>query len=286
VVRSTVLAAALVAVLVSASPALAQGGAPAPDFDEPCPALYPGDDASKERLARWMARAAAERGLPHELPVMAAIAESGLRNLRGDSYHGFFGMHESLNSGDYRGFPRKPELQMKWFIDTASSVRQRLVAQVQPDPAANPSSFGEWIADVERPAPENRSGYQPHLEEARRLVAGKCAAPVHDDVTPPVLSARIGARQHPLATRGIVVGVRCPDQDCLVGASASIGERTRRAAAREPAARDSTLISVPLPRTARRSLRAGRSVRARVTVCAADAAANATMRQRSVLLLP
>ena len=45
-----------------------------------------------------MARAAAERGLPHELPVMAAIAESGLRNLRGDSYHGFFGMHESLNA--------------------------------------------------------------------------------------------------------------------------------------------------------------------------------------------
>ena len=114
---------------MSASPALAQGGAPAPDFDEPCPALYPGDGASKERLARWMARTAADRGLPHELPVMAAIAESGLRNLRGDSYHGFFGMHESLNSGDYRGFPRRPELQMKWFTDTASSVRRRLVAE-------------------------------------------------------------------------------------------------------------------------------------------------------------
>jgi hypothetical protein len=56
----------------------AQGGAPAPAFGEPCPALYPGDDAARERLARWMARAAAERGLPHELPVMAAIAESGL----------------------------------------------------------------------------------------------------------------------------------------------------------------------------------------------------------------
>ena len=82
-VRSTVLATALLAGLVTASPALAQGGAPAPDFDEPCPALYPGDSAPKARLARWMARAAAERGLPPELPVMAAIAESGLRNLRG-----------------------------------------------------------------------------------------------------------------------------------------------------------------------------------------------------------
>ena len=272
--------------LVSASPALAQGGAPAPDFDEPCPALYPGDSAAQERLARWMARAAAERGLPHELPVMAALAESGLRNLRGESYHGFFGMHESLNSGEYRGFPRRPELQVKWFIDTATSVRQRLVAETRPDPAADPSSFGEWIADVERPAPQNRSGYQPHLEEARRLVAGKCAAPVHDDVTQPRLVARIAARQHPLAAGGIVVSVRCPDQDCLVGASASIGEHARRAAARRPAARGYTVIAVAVPREARRRLRAGHGVRVRVTVCAADAAANATTQARSVVLLP
>ena len=199
--RSIVLATALLAVLVSAS-ALAQGGAPAPDFDDPCPALYPGHSAPQERLARWMARVVAERGLPHELPVMAALAESGLRNLRGESYHGFFGMHESLNRGEYRGFPRRPELQVKWFIDTATSVRQRLVAETRPDPAADPSSFGEWIADVERPAPQNRSGYQPYLKEARRLVADKCAAPVHDDVTPPRLVARIAARQHPLAAGG------------------------------------------------------------------------------------
>ncbi len=285
-IRATILGAALLALLVSASSALAQGGAPAPDFDEPCPALYPGDSAPKERLARWMARAAAERGLPHELPVMAAIAESGLRNLRGDDYHGFFGMHESLNTGDYRGFPRRPELQVKWFIDTASSVRQRRVAEVTPDPAADPASFGQWIADVERPAPENRSGYQPHLEEARRLVAAKCAPPVREDLTPPRLFARIAARQHPLATGGILLSVRCPDQDCLVGASASIGKLARRTAARMPAARGYTVISAAIPRAVRRSLRAGRSARARVTLCAADPAANATTRQRSVLLLP
>jgi hypothetical protein len=175
---------------------------------------------------------------------------------------------------------------VKWFIDTATSVRQRLVAETRPDPAADPSSFGEWIADVERPAPQNRSGYQPHLEEARRLVAGKCAAAVHDDVTPPRLVARIAARQHPLAAGGIVVTVRCPDQDCLVGASTSIGEQTRRAAARQPAARGYTVIAVAVPREARRRLRAGHGVRVRVTVCAADAAANATTRARSVVLLP
>ena len=80
--------------------------------------------------------------------------------------------------------------------------------------------------------------------------------------------------------------VRCPDLDCLVGAGATVGERTRRAAAREPAARGYTILTVAVPREARRALRAGRSVRVRVTVCAADAAANATTRRRAVLLLP
>ena len=117
-------------------------------------------------------------------------------------------------------------------------------------------------------------------------MAGKCAAPVHDDVTPPRLIARIAARQHPLAAGGIVVSVRCPDQDCLVGASAEHRRADAPRGRAEPAARGSSVISVAVPRAVRRALRAGRSVRARVTVCAADAAANATTRQRSVLLLP
>jgi hypothetical protein len=290
VVRSIVLATALVAVLVSASPALAQGGAPAPDFTEPCPALYPGDSAPKERIARWMARRAAERGLPHELPVMAALAESGLRNLRGDRFHGFFGMHDSLNSGEYRGFPRNPELQLRWFIDTASTVRQRRVAQLEPDPGADEQAYGSWIADVERPAPQNRSGYQPQLEEARRLVAGKCAAPVHDDVEPPRLLVRITTRQHPRAAGGIALSVRCPDADCLSGAMATVTvagrDRTMRAAAIEPPERGYGSMIMRLPRTVRRELAGGQGLLARVTVCAADTAGNPRTRRYPVRLLP
>jgi hypothetical protein len=290
VVRSIVLVAALAAVLTWSPAAYAQGGAPAPNFDEPCPALYPGDDAARERIARWMARGAAERGLPHELPVMAAIAESGLRNLRGGSYHGFFGMHESLNRGDYRGFPRRPDLQLRWFLDSAAAVRQRRVAEGSPDPAADEDAFGIWIADVERPTPENRSGYQGHLDEARRLIAGKCAAPVRDDLEPPLLRTRIAARQHALATGGIAVSVRCPNADCLSGATATVRigdrERTLHAAAIEPPERGYGSLVLRLPRIVRRELRHGRSVRARVTVCAADAAANVSTRRRSVLLLP
>ena len=260
------------------------GGTPAPNFAEPCPAVYPGDDAARERLARWMARGAADRGMPHELPVMAAIAESGLKNLSGPSYSGFFGMHESLNSGDYRGFRRNPDLQLRWFLDTAALVRQRRVAVGRPDPAGDPSSFGGWIADVERPAPQNRSGYQPYLGEARDLIAGKCAAPVSDDTVPPRLAARIPRPQHPLATGGIVVSVRCPDNDCLAGATVTIGTLTRRSTSREPAPQGFTTLTAPIPRRTRRTLRAGRTVKARVTAIAADNAANTTSRARLVTL--
>ena len=45
------------------------------------PLAYPGDDASPRALAAWMAAHAARAGLPPELPVMAALTESGLRNL-------------------------------------------------------------------------------------------------------------------------------------------------------------------------------------------------------------
>jgi hypothetical protein len=258
---------------------------PAPDFSDPCPALYPGDDAAKDRIARWMARAAADRGMPHELPVMAAIAESGLRNLRGDSYEGFFGMHESLNAGDYRGFPRNPDLQVRWFLDTAGLVRQRRVAEGRADPAKDPASYGGWIADVERPAPENRSGYQPHLGEARALIAGKCDPPSTGDTAPPRLEARIARTQRPLTMGGIVIEVRCPDHDCLAGATATIGTRTVHTRAREPAARGFTTLTARLPRTTRRDLRAGRTVRAAITAIAADDAANTTARRRLVTLL-
>jgi hypothetical protein len=235
-----------------------------------------------------MARGAADRGLPHELPVMAGLAESGLRNLRGEDYHGFFGMHESLNAGDYRGFPRQPELQLRWFLDTAATVRQRRVAEGRPDPAADETELGLWVADVERPAPENRSGYQQHLDEARRLVGGRCTAPTRADVVPPRLRARIARRQRPLTVGGIVLKARCPDRDCLLGATAMLTaagrERTLRVAAMEPPERGSATLTLRLPRAARRELAKGGEVRAEVTAYAADAAANVTRKVRSVLL--
>jgi hypothetical protein len=287
--RPLVIAAALLAVLACAPAASAQGGAPAPDLSDPCPATYPGDDASQARIARWMARGAGERGLPHELPVMAGLAESGLRNLRGSSYHGFFGMHTSLNAGDYRGFPRKPALQLDWLLDTAALVRQRRVAEGDPDPAADVADYGLWVADVERPAPQNRSGYQPHLAKARDLVGGGCPAPVQSDLAAPALRLRVARHQRALAADGIATRVRCPAEACMVGIVATVTagrrELTLRAPAIDPASTWSSVL-IRLPRAARRQLARGRSVPASVTAYAADAAANAASATRSALLIP
>ena len=119
---------------------------------------------------------AKDRGLPPQLPIMAGLVESGLKNLNfGDADSvGFFQMRVGIwNQGAYAGYPDKPELQMKWFLDQAEAVkRQRLVAGKSVD---DPNSFGEWIADVERPAEQYRGRYQLKLQEANGLL--QSAAP-------------------------------------------------------------------------------------------------------------
>jgi hypothetical protein len=261
------------------------GGMPAPDFSEPCPAVYPGDDADRDRIARWMARGAADRGLPHELPVMAAMTESGLTNVHGSAFAGYFGMSRALNTGEYRGFPRNPDLQLRWFTDTAIVVRQRRVAEGRPDPADDPATYGSWIADVERPARRYRTRYQTHLAEADDMIAGKCAPPASDDTAAPRLRLRMARTQQPLATGGVAVSARCPDADCLIGVTVESGGRTRHMPPREPSVRGFTSMVAPVPRMVRRELRRGERVRARVTVIAVDTAANPTARQRLVTLM-
>ena len=138
------------------------------------PLAYPGDDAGQAALAQWMAHGARERGVPDELPVMAALESSGLRNLpAGDSDSvGFFQMRTGIwDRGTYAGFPDRPDLQLKWFLDQALAVRDRAVAAGDASFGKDPSSFGQWIADVERPAAQFRGRYQLRLAEARSLAA-------------------------------------------------------------------------------------------------------------------
>ena len=95
------------------------------------PIAYPGDDAASAALAQWMAHGARARGLPGELPVMAALESSGLRNLpSGDRDSvGFFQMRVGIwDHGPYAGFPEHPELLLTWFLDQALAVKERAVA--------------------------------------------------------------------------------------------------------------------------------------------------------------
>jgi cell wall-associated NlpC family hydrolase len=134
---------------------------------------YPGNDASQAELAKWLAARAEKAGLPPELPVMAALVESGVKNLNfGDADSvGFFQMRVGIwNQGAYAGFPDRPELQAKWFIDNALAVKRRRIAAGDVHFGKDPSKWGEWIADVERPAAQYRGRYQLRLGEARGLL--------------------------------------------------------------------------------------------------------------------
>jgi NlpC/P60 family len=175
----------------------------------------PSDTAAQTEIAAWMGSEAQKRGLPSELPVMAALVESGMRNLdhgHADSV-GYFQMRAGIwNQGEYAGYPNRPELQLKWFLDHAEAVkRQRIAAGKSVD---DPEGYGEWIADIERPAAQYRGRYQLRLGDAHDLLrqslesgrerggrgAGVPAEPVveggGDDAGPRALTAVAEAKKH------------------------------------------------------------------------------------------
>jgi hypothetical protein len=276
VARSISLLAAAMALLLGAQPAFAQsGGTSPPGPGDPCPAVYPGKGAQRKTVASWMARAAALRDVPEQLPVMAALAESGLRNLnkRGNPFAGFFSMHRSLDKGTYRGFRKDPDLQLRWFLDTAVVVRQRRLAEGDDGYAGDPSAYGLWIADVERPARENRDGYQPYLDDADGLLEKPCRPSSHEpDERPPALRVAAAARQRDI----VVITARCPREPCLVGARA---EPLRRVRAAPAVASEGAAVTLSLPARSRRS------AHLTVTVTAVDESGNATRKRKRITLL-
>jgi hypothetical protein len=144
------------------------------------PSAYPGDDAAKAQIAAWMAGHAVEAGLPGELPVMAGLASTELHNYRVQDADdaGYFLMRVSIwDSGDYAGFRETPALQVQWFIDHALAIRQQRIAAGNTQYGQQSSGWGEWIADVERPAEQYRYRYQLRLDDARALIASGCSAP-------------------------------------------------------------------------------------------------------------
>jgi hypothetical protein len=139
---------------------------------------YPGDNAPKEQIAAWMAARAQAAGIPPELPVMAALVESRLSNIDfGDADSiGFFQMRTSIwDQGEYAGYGQDPEKQIKWFIDHAVHEKEKRIADGYTNFLTDESKWGDWVADVERPAEQYRGRYQERLAEARALLGGGAA---------------------------------------------------------------------------------------------------------------
>jgi cell wall-associated NlpC family hydrolase len=144
------------------------------------PNPYPGDNAGQGAIAAWMARDAQAAGLPPELPVMASLVESGLTNMPGgdrDSM-GFFQMRAGIwDRGEYAGYSQNPELQMKWFIDHALAIKAKRIAEGDAAYGQDPSSYGNWVADIEVPYEPYRGRYQLRLGDAQSLLANVSTAP-------------------------------------------------------------------------------------------------------------
>jgi hypothetical protein len=131
-------------------------------------------DASRVAIAHWMAAAAREAGLPGELPVMAALVESGLSNIPyGDADSvGFFQMRLSIwDHGEYAGYLARPELQLRWFVDHAAALRDARRVAGDPGFGEDPAGWGAWIADIEQPYQPYRGRYQLQLDAARALLS-------------------------------------------------------------------------------------------------------------------
>ena len=278
-------------------------GAPAAAAD--C-RVYPGDYASSSAIAIWMADGAVRRGVPGELPVMGALVESGLRNavvVGGDSV-GFFQMRVGIwNQGEYAGYPDNPDLQLKWFLDQALAVKQSRVAGGDTTYGGSESRYGEWAADILRPAAEYRGRYQPRLSEARALIGAGCPGsvappttgglpdsnpPPPDTTAPSLTVARTSA-----GPRGIVLAVRC-DEACVARARARVSvpgaARVYRvtSAPRAVGAGATARVRLRFRPGLRRALRRARAdatrVSARVRLTVADAAGNARVRRIRRLL--
>ena len=288
-----------IALLCAGAPASVGAAEPAPTAGSTCPSSlsYPGDAAAKADIAAWMASRATAAGLPPELPVMAALVESNLTNVDdpASGYAGFFQMSRRyFDTGPYAGFPDKPELQIRWFTDTATSVRESRLAAGKPDPLDDDSTWGEWIADVEKPAAQYRSRYQLRLGDAREILGSGCIG------APPVGGMGGGGGELTLwggteqaLRRKVRVAVVCASS-CDVSASGTLrmpgagSANVLEAATGSGVAEEKVRLALALPRSAikaaRRAIRRGEPVRARIDVSAVSADGSATTARRNVRL--
>jgi hypothetical protein len=170
-------------------------------------------------------------------------------------------------------------------------VRARAIAAGDAGFGTDPSRWGEWVADVQRPAEQYRGRYQLRLDESRGLILPPCPsgeqpAPeeIDDAVPPPLQVVRTAFRRRALLAR-----VSCGQEPCTVTVTARLtvpagAARVFRLRSRpaDLAAGASRLVKLRFKPRLRRALRGARSAHARLRVLAVDAAGNATLARRGV----
>ena len=145
---------------------------------------YPGDDAPKDQIAAWMAKrgrearapaAAADHGLtcrvrPHQHP----LRRRRLRRLLPDA-------RRHLEPGRLRRLPRQARAPAQVVPRPGRAVK---ATHRRRQSTTDPHQFGEWIADVERPATQYRDRYQLKLADADDLLGSAASTPPAPRSTP------------------------------------------------------------------------------------------------------
>jgi hypothetical protein len=145
---------------------------------------HPAGAASKQDIACWLAAQSRAAGAPGELLVMAALTESGGRNLgygHADSV-GYFQIRPSTNFVPAGfGVPPNTKVDGNWWVEhpdaQAAWAREKIAGTLGGARDADlndPAALGAWAQDLERSAYPDR--YQTHYAEARELVRN-CAEP-------------------------------------------------------------------------------------------------------------
>ena len=131
---------------------------------------YPGDDATKEQLAAWMARRREARPPARAAPSWPRSSNRGEEpQLRRRRPVGFFQMR--VGTGTRATTPATPTTPKSRSSGSSTRPSRQEATHRRGQSVTDPKQFGEWIADVERPAEQYRGRYQLRLDEANGLLA-------------------------------------------------------------------------------------------------------------------
>ena len=173
-------------------------------------------------------------------------------------------------------------------------MRSSYIFNGKPDPAASESTYGVWIADIERPATQYRGRYQLQLANAQKLIADTCPGLQGINVTAPISRLTIKRQQHSARSGRITVGVVCPGAPCSATAGAFFRLPGRKNVVKiysdtsMLSARQNAEVRIELVRSMRKRLKSALAygpIRVRLRIAVAGTNGASTVRIRTIKLV-